>query len=265
MKMNRRQSPKALCILIALPFLFLLSHAVQALDIPPRPTARVNDYASIMSPEAKARLETQLAQFEKDTSNQIVVAIFPSLEDESIEDFTNNLFTQWKLGQKDRNNGALLVVFMKEKKVRIEVGYGLEGVLTDAVSSQIIRNELAPEFRAGNPDAGIEKAVLAIEKATRGEYKGIPKNDQGSGMGWGTAILLFFIIMLVIYGMSQSGSTIYPGPGNRKRRGGDDWWGSSGGGWGSSGGSWGGGGFSDGGGFSGGGGMSGGGGASGGW
>jgi uncharacterized protein len=265
--MNRPRSLRAFPFLIGLSILIFCLNTALALQIPPRPTVRVNDYASVMTPDAKARLESQLAQFEKDTSNQIVVAIFPSLEDESVEDFTNNLFTQWKLGQKDRNNGVLLIIFMKEKKVRIEVGYGLEGVLTDALSSQIIRNELAPEFRAGHPDAGIEKAVIAIEKATQGEYKAIPEKEPDTGMGWGTTIFLFIVIMLVIYGMSQSGNTIYPGYGGRRRRGGNDWWGSSGGGWGSSGGGWGGssGGGFGGGGFSGGGGMSGGGGASGGW
>lgn len=263
MNKNGRWSRTASLFLIAVPSLLLLQQTGFALQIPPRPSARVNDYASVLSPNAVSRLESQLMRFEKETSNQIVVAIFPSLDEESLDDFTNRLFEEWRLGQKDRNNGVLLAIFMKEKKVRIEVGYGLEGVLTDALSSRIIRDELAPEFRAGHPDAGIEKAVAAIEKATRGEYKG-KEEGRDSGMGWGSTLLLFLVLILVIYGISQSGRTIYQGgSGHRRRRGGDWWRGSSGGGWGGSGGSWGG--SSGGGGFSGGGGMSGGGGASGGW
>ncbi len=255
MNKNCGWSRTASLFLSVISLLLLLQQSGFALQIPPRPAARVNDYASVLSPDAASRLESRLRQFEKDTSNQIVVAIFPSLEEESLDDFTNRLFEEWKLGQKDRNNGALLAVFMKEKKVRIEVGYGLEGVLTDALSSRIIRDELAPEFRAGRPDAGIEKAVAAMEAATRGEYKGKAEKPD-SGMGWGGTLLLFLVLIIVIYAISQSGRTIYrDGSGYRRRRGGDTW--------GGSGGSWGG--SSGGGGFSGGGGMSGGGGASGGW
>jgi uncharacterized protein len=262
MTKNRLWGRKALLFLITVCLFLFLPEKGSALQIPPRPTGRVNDYASILNQEVKYRLESQLKQFEKETSNQIVVAIFPSLEEESLEDFVNRLYETWKLGQKGRDNGVLLAIFMKEKKVRIEVGYGLEGVLTDAHSARIIRDELAPEFRAGRPDVGVEKAVNAIEKATMGEYKGVAE-DRDSGMGLGSMLLLFLILIIVFYAISQSGRTIYPGgTGSRRRRGRDDWWGgSSGGTWGGGGG-WGG---SGGGGFSGGGGMSGGGGASGGW
>jgi uncharacterized protein len=263
MNKNYRERLVILPILLTLSFLFLLFKDGRALEMPPRPLGRVSDYASVLSPAAKARLETQLQQFEKDTSNQIVVAIFPSIEEESVDDFTNRLFEKWKLGQKDRNNGILLAVFMKEKKVRIEVGYGLEGVLTDATSSRIIRDELAPEFRAGRPDVGIEKAVNAMEKATRGEYKG-KQAEPNPWAGWGSTIFFFVVLLIIFYVISQSQKDIYWSGPRRGRRGrGNDWWGGSSGG-GFSGGGFGGG-SSGGGGFSGGGGMSGGGGASGGW
>lgn len=265
MNKNDRERHAVSLILITLSFLFLLLKDGSALEMPPRPLSRVSDYASVLSPAAKARLETQLQQFEKDTSNQIVVAIFPSIEEESVDDFTNRLFEKWQLGQKDRNNGILLAVFMKEKRVRIEVGYGLEGVLTDATSSRIIRDELAPEFRAGRPDVGIEKAVNAMEKATRGEYKG-KQEEPTPWAGWGSTIFFFVVLLIIFYVISQSQKDIYSNaPRSRRRRGGSDWWGGSSGG-GFSGGGWGGSsGGSSGGGFSGGGGMSGGGGASGGW
>ena len=150
-----------------------------------------------------------------------------------------------------------------KRKVRIEVGYGLEGVLTDATSSRIIRDELAPEFRAGRPDVGIEKAVNAMEKATRGEYKG-KQEEPTPWAGWGSTIFFFVVLLIIFYIISQSQKDIYWSGPRRGRRGGrNDWWGGSSGG-GFSGGGFGGG-SSGGGGFSGGGGMSGGGGASGGW
>ena len=252
-----RRSIPGLLILTGL--LLGFAGLARALDIPTQPSGRISDYASVLDPATKDRLENQLAQFEKETSNQIIVATFPSLEDEDVDDFTNRLFAAWKIGQKQRNNGVLLAIFMQQKKVRIEVGYGLEGVLTDATSAQIIRNELAPEFRAGNPAAGIEKAILAIEKATRGEYKALPPKSQRSG--WST--LTFIIILIVIFIIMSRAGVFLPGTGigGGRRSRDDGWWGGGFGGGGFGGGGFGGGG----GGFSGGGGMSGGGGASGGW
>lgn len=241
-------------ILLGVTCLLLCAFAAQALEIPAPTGYRVNDFASLLSPEAKSRLESKLRTFEKETTTQIVVTTFPSLEDESLEDFTNRLFEAWKIGQKNNNNGVLLSIFVKERKVRIEVGYGLEGVLTDALSSRIIRNELVPEFRAGNPEQGIEKAVDAIQKAVRGEYTA--KEPKPNATSYVALLVFFLVILYIIIKISQQPMTI--GPYSRRRR--NDSWG---GGWyGGSGGGWGGG---SGGGFSGGGGMSGGGGASGSW
>ena len=151
---------------------FLLSCAftVDALEIPPPSGNYVNDYASLLSPEARERLEQRLRKLGAETSTQIIVATFPSLEDESLEDFTNRMYEAWRIGQKDNDNGVLLAIFVNERKVRIEVGYGLEGALPDALSGRIIRDEFVPQFRAGNPEQGIENTVIAIEKAVRGEY-----------------------------------------------------------------------------------------------
>ncbi|HET6266173.1 MAG TPA: TPM domain-containing protein, partial [Acidobacteriota bacterium] len=209
-----RRSIPGLVILMGL--LLGFAGIVCALDIPPSPTTYISDYASVLDSATKDRLENQLAQFEKETSNQIVVATFPSLEDEDVDDFTNRLFGAWKIGQAQRNNGVLLAIFMQEKKARIEVGYGLEGALTDATCAQIIRNELAPEFRAGNPAGGIEKSILAIEKATRGEYKALPEKNTGSG--WSTwAVILFFILFLIIMSKMSGGGVFMPGAGYGRR------------------------------------------------
>jgi uncharacterized protein len=246
-------------IFIAVTFLFLNTFVAYALEIPAPTTYRVNDFAGVLSSEAKERLESKLSTFEKETTTQIVVAIFPSLEDESLEDFTVRLAEAWKIGQKNNNNGALFAIFMKEHKARIEVGYGLEGALTDALSSRIIRNELAPDFKAGNYDAGVEKTVDAIMKAVRGEYTA-PESEKPQTSYFG--LLFFFVIILfIIIRAMRAPMTI--GPHSRSRRY-NDTWGS--GGWysGGSSGGWSGGG-SSGGGFSGGGGSFGGGGASGSW
>ena len=174
----------------------------------------------------------------------------------AFNDFTNRLFEKWHLGQKERNNGVLLTVFLKEHKIRIEVGYGLEGVLTDAISSDIIRNQIAPAFRENQYEAGLNAAIDSIEKVTRGEYKPVA---QSPGPGSYTPFVIFVLFLILSWRISKRqrrrSGIFLPGPG---------YWGNpwrGGGGFGGSGGGFGGGG----GGFSGGGGLSGGGGASGSW
>lgn len=157
---------KALCVLGVI---FFTSSAF-ALDIPPKPTGYVNDYAGLISVQARASLEAVLSQFEAQTSNQIFVALFPSLEGGSLEDFSIRLVQAWKPGQKDKNNGILLLVFKDDRLIRIEVGYGLEGALTDALSSEIIRNNITPLFRQGKFEEGIFSGVAAIQQAIKGEY-----------------------------------------------------------------------------------------------
>jgi uncharacterized protein len=232
-----------------------------ALDYPPAPTVRVNDYAGVLQTAEKQELESILKQHETNTSNQIVVAIFPTLEQESLEDYVSRLFERWKIGQKMNNNGVLLAIFLKERQVRIEVGYGLEGRLTDALSSRIIRNEIAPEFRVARYGAGIKKAVLAIQQAIAGEYKPVAQPRQPDQVvSPGTIFIAMLVLFYLIYRARNRG--MYIDPRGRRRQRDNDWFIFPGGGWGGGGG---GGGWGGGGGFSGGGGMSGGGGASGSW
>jgi len=160
-------------------FLFLLP-LVFALKVPPPPDGYVNDRAGFLSPSEKAQLENVLRAFEDRTSNQVVVATFPALEGESLEDFSMQLAEAWKAGQAKRDNGVIFLIFRNDRKMRIEVGYGLEGVLTDALSGQILREVVAPYFRTGNYADGIRAGVEAIMKATQGEFKGVPREDQSS-------------------------------------------------------------------------------------
>lgn len=246
-----------------------------ALDFPAL-SGRVVDEAGIISPDAKARLEAKLAAHEDLTSNQIVVATVRSLQGTSIEDYANQLFRAWKLGQAKTNNGVLLLVAPNERKVRIEVGYGLEGTLTDALSKVIITSAIAPKFKAGDFAGGIDVGVDAVIGTLAGDSEWQERakvredSDANSYQDIIIPLIVFgfiivFFLMSARRSMQQGSSRTY----HRTRDGrwiivpGPTW---GGGGWSGGGGGsgWGGGG-GGGGGFSGGGGSSGGGGASGDW
>lgn len=230
-------------------FFLCYSHALSALEVPKRPDGYVTDKAGLLSSVARARLEGMLRSFEDQTSNQVVVATFPSLEGQSLEDFSMRLAETWKVGQKGKDNGVIFLIFKNDRKMRIEVGYGLEGVLPDAVAGQIISQVVAPLFRKGDYERGVFAGVDSIIKATRGEFQPEGEEDQ-------TSLKLFFLLLLFLftYGLFQSLSSGITTKGSyygrRYGRGGFHT---------------GGGGFSSGGGFSGGGGGFGGGGASGKW
>ena len=157
----------------------------------------MTDRAGFLSPSARASLETALSTFEEKTSNQVVVATFPSLEGGSLEDFSMRLAEAWKAGQKHKDNGVIFLIFKKERKIRIEVGYGLEGVLTDALSAQIIRDVVAPYFRKGDYEGGILAGTDAIMKATQGEFKGVPRSNSPNAAGRLLALFgVFFLLHL---------------------------------------------------------------------
>jgi uncharacterized protein len=230
--------------------------------IPPTPDRYFNDYAGVVSREAASRFNEQLAQFERDTSNQVLVAIFPKMQtDSDIADYTQRIAQSWGVGQKDRRNGAVLFVFKDDRKMFIQVGYGLEGALPDATAFDITERHIKPKFRAGDYEGGLTTGVDLICKAITGEYKGsgktVAENDKGGPIETKVIpflpFVIFFIILLMIARRSKRRGWGYTGMGGPFIGG----WG--GGGW--SGGSSGGG-FS---GFSGGGGSFGGGGAGSSW
>jgi uncharacterized protein len=225
--------------------------------LPPAPTARLNDYASLLTPAERERLEALLTERERVTGTQMAIAVFRSLEGESLEDVASALFQKWRLGRKSLDNGVLLVVFVQDRKLRLEVGYGLEAALPDAVAGQIIRDAIAPRFREQRYAAGLEAAVTAVYGRIAPSAAKSPEQHSGNLY----VLLLFALVALVLGGLAweashQRGYTA----GRRGWRSSGGWYG---GGWG--GGGWGGGGGSSDGGFSGGGGSSGGGGASGSW
>lgn len=234
-------------------------------------TGRIVDGANLIAPEARQRIEDKLKAHEEKTSDQLVVATVPSLQGVTIEEFANGLFRFWKLGEKAKNNGVLLLVAPNERKVRIEVGYGLEGALTDALSKVVITTAVTPKFKtgdfAGGIDAGVD-AVLTILAGDAEEWqrRAEVRSDESSFAEDLAVIVVMFCIFLLIIAFLREFSRQ---GGARRHRLRDGRWVTlpPSGGW-SGGSGWsGGGGWSSGsgGGFSGGGGSSGGGGASGDW
>jgi uncharacterized protein len=168
---------------------------VYALDVPAL-HGHVNDYAGILSPETVQKIETELADFEKSDSTQIVVLTIPTLEGENIEDYAIKVAEVWKIGQKGKDNGVILLIAKQERKLRVEVGRGLEGKLTDLMSGRIIRNEIAPYLRAGDFNGGIENGVSAIIAVVKGEYEAATPSQQ-NGKRSAHPIVTFLIFFLV--------------------------------------------------------------------
>lgn len=246
---------------LALLFALVAIHAHAAEVIPPKPPGYFNDYAAVVPQSSAYRFNEQLAQFERDTSNQVVVAIFPKMQsDDDVAAYGQRIAQAWGVGTKAERNGVVLLVFVADRKMSIQVGYGLEGALPDATAYDIRANHITPQFRAGNYEAGIAAGIDLIEKAIRGEYKGEGSTTRErttghNALGAGFVFFVFWLIIVISIIRSRKRGYRY------SRSGGPyvGWWGGRGGGGWSSGG---GGGFS---GFSGGGGSFGGGGSSGGW
>ncbi len=245
-------------------FALVSGPALAAPSFPPL-TGRVVDNAQILSPAAEAKLDGQLAALEQKTGRQLVVATLPSLQGYEIEDYGYQLLRTWAIGRKGENDGVILIVAPNEKSVRIEVGYGLEPVLTDALSSLIIQRAILPAFREGRFEAGVVAGTGAVVQQLGlpdGEAKALVAQAAAQGKtktsNSGSGVPLIFVIIVVFWVLSA----VLRAFGGRRRGGGGLWWllplllssgGRGGGGW------------SGGGGFSGGGGSGGGGGASGRW
>jgi uncharacterized protein len=236
----------------------------------PNPPKLVNDLAGVLSASEVQQLEAHLLSYNDTTSNQVAVVLIKTLDGYPIEEYANKLLREWGIGNKDKNNGVLILAAMDDRAIRIEVGYGLEGAIPDIIANHIIEEDIKPNFRSGDYYEGLKAAADHIIDAAKGEYKGTPNRRRSSGRGGlPIGLIIFAIIMIIVFSGRNRGG----GGGFMSRRG-SGWLGplilgsmlgrgSSGGGWGGGGGggwSGGGGGF---GGF--GGGSSGGGGASGSW
>ena len=235
-------------LLLSLCFFFLTISVAGAAAVPAL-RGRVNDYAQILTPEQSNALDAQLARLEQDTGHQVAVLTLPSLDGEDIEGFSIRVAENWKIGKKGFDNGVILIVAVNDRKLRLEVGYGLEGILPDLTANRIIRDYIVPLFRSGDFAAGIVSGINAVEKVIRKEP--LPETARKQAQGRGSS--LNFIVMLVItfailglFGFSSAANRRGNGmwaTGSRRR--GPTFWGGTGG--------FGGGGFGDngGGGFSG--------------
>lgn len=266
---------KKFLLIILFLFSFSLVFSQEVRIVPkPQPTYIIYDGADILDPQQEKLLNDQLVALDKSSSNQIAVATIKTLNGGNLEEIANATFRDWKIGNAKTNNGILILVVSDDRKVRIEVGTGLEGAIPDGVAGSIIRNDMKPYFAKGDYYHGLVNAVESLSKAAVGEYN-VPREDNNSNpVGSGGSILKFIIIAIVILILiGRSGGGGGRGRGGRvMSRRGSDWLGPMiigsmlGGGRSSGGGGWSGGGGFGGGGFGGfGGGSSGGGGASGSW
>lgn len=251
-------------------FLFLLPLIIQAQDVPkpPNPPRLVNDLAQLMQAGDAQQLENKLLAYEQRTSNEIALVTIPSIGDYDVQEYAQALGRKWNIGKAKNRNGVLLLIAVKERKINISPGDGLQGVITDAVCSRIIRNTITPAFRDQAFYSGLDSATAQLMRAAEGEFTADPRTETNSISGAEIAIILFFIALIIFFAIKSPNSITYvSGRGWKQRQRGpwDDgpgmpWGGGGFGGFG--GGSSGGGGF---GGFGGGGGGFDGGGASGSW
>jgi uncharacterized protein len=182
-------------------FLFLLfAFAVHAQDFPPRPNTLVSDFSKTLSPEQLSALERKLVAFDDSTSTQIAVVVMQSTGNYEIADYSVQLFNQWKIGQAKKNNGVLMVVALGDRKVWITTGYGVEGVLTDALSRRIIETDIVPAFRSGDYYRGIDASTTTIMRIVSGEFTAdsYMKKSKEKPVLFPFLMFLFIIIIIII-------------------------------------------------------------------
>ena len=174
----------------------------------PQLTGRVNDFAGMLSPDTIRQLDSALEHLEQTDSTQIVVVTVPSLQGEALETYSLRLAEAWEIGQKDMDNGALLLIARNERKIRIEVGYGLEGSLTDLIAGRIIRNVIVPRFKEGDLDRGIADGVTAMIGVVQGEYTPPQHTRQRQRDGGSNSIfilLIAFVMLINVLGRLRKG------------------------------------------------------------
>jgi len=243
-----------LILLLGLAFTFSFAQ-----DFPAKPTTLVNDYAGALSADQKQALEQKLVAFDDSSSTQIAIAILKSVGDYDINEYALELGRKWGVGQGGKNNGIMIVVAIGDRKISIQTGYGVEGVLPDVYAKRIIDNDIKPNFKNGDYYAGLDEATTSIIKYTKGEYKNDkPKAKNAKERGIGSVFIVIFIVIVIIIilrkGGGGGGSQVIGGRGASNAlfwallfggggRGGNSGWGSGGFGGGSSGGGGGFGGF----------------------
>lgn len=180
---------------------------VQAQEFPAKSNRLVNDYATLLSADEVNTLEQKLVAYNDSTSTQISIVIIKSLEGYEVSDYAVKLASAWGIGQSDKNNGAIILVALDEKKMSIQTGYGLEGVLPDAICKRIIERELKPSFKAGNFYEGFDLATTAMFKFASGEYKA-DHYKKGKKLPIGALLIAFIVVILIVSRASKKYQTI---------------------------------------------------------
>ncbi|MEO8584053.1 MAG: TPM domain-containing protein [Flavitalea sp.] len=198
----------------------MIPFAGRAQNIParPNPPRLVNDFSHTLSDQDRDALEKKLVAYDDSTSNQVVVVLVETLNDQPIEEYSLKILRDWGVGNKTTNNGVVIVAAIKDHLIRIETGYGLEGAIPDITANQIINNDIKPSFRADNYYEGLDKATTSIIAAAAGEYQA-PEgySDRGNNPKRGLPVgAIIFIIILIIIFSSRGGG----GGGLLSRRGG---------------------------------------------
>ena len=204
-------------ILVGLLILVILdANTVAALDVPAL-KGHVSDYAGMLSPASQRQLEAVLTDFEQKESTQIAVLTIPSLKGDALEDFSMRVADAWKIGQSEADNGAILLIVKNDRKIRIEVGYGLEGRLTDLLAGRIIRNIIAPQFKMGNFDQGVSQGVAAMIGAVKGEFSATtPQKRPASQKGPPLIAIIGLIFLINVVGRTRrlfgaaAGAILFP-------------------------------------------------------
>ena len=197
---KERASAKSLAVAVVFQLVFCLFSFSHAIEVPPL-RGRVNDYAGVMSQDQVGTLESRLRQFEQETGHQVAVLTLPTLEGEDIEGFSIRVAENWKIGKKGFDNGVILVVAVKDRRLRLEVGYGLEGVLPDAIAKQITSNYIVPRFRSQDYAGGIIAGIDAVLRVIKNEPLPESARKKGGSQGRNLSGTAMIVITLALFGL----------------------------------------------------------------
>ncbi|WP_448699736.1 TPM domain-containing protein [Mucilaginibacter sp. AW1-3] len=170
-------------------------------EYPPKSNTLVTDYTNTLSADNKAQLENKLVAFNDSTSTQIAVVIIKSVGSYDIAEYGAGLGRNWGIGQKGKNNGILILVAIEDHKVTIQTGYGAEGAVPDAITSQVINNQIKPAFKGGDYYGGLDAAITSLIQYMRGEYKAdvqVQDQNEGNGGGGSIGLIIFIVVVIVI-------------------------------------------------------------------
>ena len=205
--------------------LLMSSLSVKAQIYPDKPTGFVNDIAGLFETGEAQRLEAKLSAYRDSTSNVIVIATLESLQGSSIEEVATSMFSDWRMWEGDRRNGVLIVIVPSERRIRIEVGYGLEGAIPDILAGRVISNIIQPAFREGRFYDGLDRATSALMQMAAGEYEAVPQKSSRPKGNSGGMVLLFIIAVIVYMAVENRGRKFndddddddYNGKGKKRR------------------------------------------------